>query len=103
MMRHAFKMNIPLEHAAEYKLRHDAIWPELVRTLQEAGVFDYTIYLDEETGILFATMKLEENNQLEALAEKEIVKKWWAFFADIMTYEDGRPMVRPLREVFHLG
>ena len=36
---------------AEYKRRHDEIWPELVALLKEAGVSDYSIHLDEETNI----------------------------------------------------
>ena len=37
MIRTAFKMQTPLEHAEEYKRRHDEIWPELVDALREAG------------------------------------------------------------------
>ncbi len=102
MIRYSFKMHIPPEHAAEYKRRHDEIWPELVRAHEEAGISDYSIFLDEETGTLFATMKLKDDHQLDALPEKAIVKKWWAFNTDIQTYDGERPMARPLREVFHM-
>ena len=44
---------------AEYKKRHDAIWPELKDLLKKAGIRDYTIYLDEETNTLFAVQYQE--------------------------------------------
>ena len=33
----------------EYKARHAALWPEVRRILKDSGVYDYSIYLDEET------------------------------------------------------
>jgi len=102
MIRTAFKMQIPLEHAEEYKRRHDEIWPELVDALREAGIRDYSIFLDEESGTLFATMKLIDSHQLDALATNPIMKKWWAANTDIQDYEGDRPYQRPLREVFHM-
>ena len=49
MTRHAFKMKLKPGFEAEYKKRHDAIWPELSQLLTAAGVSDYSIFLDEET------------------------------------------------------
>lgn len=102
MIRHAFKMRIPLEHAAEYERRHDEIWPELVEALKDAGISDYSIFLDEESGWLYALMKIEDHAKLDELAQKPIMKKWWAANTDIQHYEGDRPLSRPLREVFHL-
>ncbi|MGB9142439.1 MAG: L-rhamnose mutarotase, partial [Aestuariivirga sp.] len=31
---------------AEYKRRHDEIWPELLDLLHAAGISEYSIYLD---------------------------------------------------------
>ena len=49
MTRHAFKMRLKPGNVAEYKKRHDEIWPELSRELRAAGISDYSIFLDEET------------------------------------------------------
>ena len=49
MEKYAFKMKLNPGMAAEYKRRHDAIWPELVALLKEAGISDYSIHLDAET------------------------------------------------------
>ena len=57
MERIAFKMKLKPGFAEEYKKRHDEIWPELEELIRRTGVFDYSIFLDEETGTLFAVQK----------------------------------------------
>lgn len=44
---------------AEYQKRHNEIWPELVKMLKDSGVYDYSIFWDKETNILFAVQKIE--------------------------------------------
>lgn len=87
----------------EYKKRHDAIWPELAQVHTKAGIFDYSIYFDEETLTLFAFQKLTEGNSADNLKNLEIVRKWWDYMADLMeTHPDNMPTFKPLREVFHM-
>ena len=103
MIRAAFKMKLKSGCEAEYKKRHDEIWPELSKELTEAGVSDYSIYLDEESLTLFAFQKLTDNNTADELPNTEIVKKWWAYMSDLMeTNPDNSPVVQPLCEVFHM-
>ena len=103
MQRAAFKMKLIPGFEAEYKKRHDEIWPELVKVLEDAGVSDYSIYLDEETGTLFAFQKLKDHNQSASLPQNPVVKKWWAYMGDIMeTNPDSSPVAKDLQEVFHL-
>ena len=54
MSVHAFKMQLKPGVVAEYRKRHDEIWPELSALLTESGIYDYSIFLDEETLSLFA-------------------------------------------------
>src|SRR4030042_4449858 len=103
MRRASFKMKLKPGYEEEYKRRHDKIWPELVKELENAGVFDYSIYLDKETNILFAFQKLKDDNKADKLPESPIVKKWWAYIADIMeTNPDNSPVCTDLTEVFHM-
>lgn len=103
MRRNAFKMKLKPGCAEEYKKRHDAIWPELEALLSESGISDYSIFLDEETLTLFAVQKLRDDSLERDLAQNPIVKKWWAYMADIMdTHPDNEPVALPLREVFHM-
>jgi L-rhamnose mutarotase len=103
MLRNALKMQLKKGFEAEYQKRHDEIWPELSAELTKAGVSDYSIYLDPETLTLFAFQKLTDNNTADNLPHTAIVKKWWAYMADIMdTNPDNSPVSKPLKEVFHM-
>ena len=103
MIRDAFKMKLKPGFEAEYKKRHAEIWPELSQVLAEAGVSDYSIFLDEETLTLFAAWKLTEDNTTTELPNHPLVKKWWAFMADIMDVNpDNSPVCTSLNEVFHM-
>ena len=84
MERYAFKMQLKPGVQEEYKKRHDEIWPEMISVLKEAGVSDYTIFLDEETGELFAFLRRDEAHRMDALPNKEIVRKWWDWNAPLM-------------------
>jgi L-rhamnose mutarotase len=102
MQRCAFTMRIKPGFEAEYRKRHDEIWPELSRLLKAAGIRDYSIYLDKNTGMLFAVQKLTDNNTNADLPGHPLMKKWWAYMSDIMeTNPDNSPVTHPLEEVFH--
>ena len=103
MLRNAFVMKLKPGFEAEYKKRHDEIWPELRAELRAAGVSDYSIFLDPRTGHLFAVQKLTETNTAADLPQTAIVKKWWAYMKDIMdSNPDNSPVALPLTEVFHM-
>lgn len=103
MKRNAFVMKLKPGFEAEYKRRHDAIWPELARELAGAGISDYSIFLDERTLTLFAVQNLADDNTADGLPQTAIVKKWWAYMGDIMeTNPDNSPVALPLVEVFHM-
>ena len=102
-MKLAFKMKLKPGFKEEYKKRHDEIWPELKALLKENGISDYTIFLDEETNILFAVQQQDGNKSSQDLGQTEIVQKWWAYMADIMeSNPDNSPVNKPLTEVFHM-
>jgi L-rhamnose mutarotase len=101
--RVGFKMKLKPGNAAEYKKRHDEIWPELLTLLRDSGVYDYVIFLDEETNTLFASQKVTGDGGSQDLGQLEIVQKWWAYMADIMeTNDDNSPISIPLKEVFYM-
>ncbi len=103
MKRRAFVMKLNPGCRQEYEKRHDEIWPELESELAYAGISDYSIFLDESSDTLFATLKLTDENSIDSLPEKAIMKKWWAFMADIMeTNPDNSPVEQALVEVFHM-
>ena len=103
MQRLAFKMYLNEGQKEEYRKRHNALWPELRQMLKDSGVSEYSIFLDEETNILFAFQKVSGGEGSQDLGQTEIVQKWWAFMADIMkTNPDNSPVSIPLEEVFYM-
>ena len=101
-LRTAFMMKLKPGFKEEYKRRHTEIWPELSRELKRAGIFDYSIYLDEVTHTLFASQKLVPDHVADQLSNNPVVRKWWDYMADIMEFNpDNTPVVIPLEEMFH--
>lgn len=87
----------------EYKKRHDALWPELMVLLKQAGIANYSIFLDEETLSLFGVMECNNQAALDVLPQEAVMKKWWHYMKDIMeTNADHSPVSKPLKEVFYL-
>jgi len=103
MERIAFKMKLKAGCEEEYKKRHDTIWPELKALLEESGISDYSIFLDQGTNTLFAVQKQDGNASSQDLGSNPIMQKWWDYMADIMdTNDDHSPVTVPLQEVFYL-
>lgn len=101
--RIAFRMVLNPGQAAEYRRRHDEIWPQMLEALRAAGISDYSIWLDPETNHLFATLLRADDHAMDRLPDTEVNRRWWDFMADIMQYDgSGRPVVVPLDRVFHM-
>ncbi len=103
MEKIAFKMKLKPNCKEEYKRRHDQLWPELKELLSNTGVRDYSIFLDEETNILFAVQYQGGSSSSQDLGSNQVVQKWWKYMSDIMeTHPDFSPISIPLEEVFHM-
>ena len=99
----AFKMRLHPGQAAEYRRRHDAIWPELSQALHDAGIRDYSIFLDEDTHLLFAVLRRAPGHRTDTLPALPVMQRWWRHMADIMqTDADGSPWQRGLAPMFHM-
>jgi L-rhamnose mutarotase len=103
MEKYAFKMQLNPGMEAEYRKRHDEIWPDLVALLKEAGISDYSIHLDPETNILFGVLWRQDGHTMDDLPNHPVMQKWWAHMADVMaTKPDNEPVATPLTTVFHM-
>jgi L-rhamnose mutarotase len=104
MQRKAFKMYLLPGHSVEYKKRHEGIWPELVELLHQVGIQNYSIFLDESTRTLYGYLEAPELGALDSLPAQAIMKRWWAYMADIMeTNSDSSPVSIDLTPVFYLA
>ena len=103
MQKFAFRMQLNPGMEDEYRRRHDAIWPDLVTLLQGAGISDYSIHLDRETGILFGVLWHTDDHGMDALPGHPVMQRWWAHMADIMASgRDNAPLAVPLVPMFHM-
>ncbi len=103
MARVAFKMKLHQGFEEEYKKRHNELWPELHQLLKSSGISEYSIYLDNETNILFGVLKAEDPSTLNNLPAEPVMQRWWAYMKDIMeSNPDNSPVSIPLKEVFYM-
>ena len=103
MQKYAFRMQLNPGMEAEYKRRHDEIWPELVALLREAGVSDYSIHFDRQTNALFGVLWRTVDHGMDDLPKHPVMKRWWAQMADIMAVTpDNEPVSVPLVTVFQM-
>ncbi len=103
MTRVAFKMQLKPGKAEVYKRRHDELWPEMAELLKQAGIREFSIFLEPESETLFAYQKVEGAGGSQDLGAHPVVQRWWAYMADIMdTNSDNSPVSVPLEELFYL-
>lgn len=101
--RFVFRMRLNPGAVAEYQRRHDEIWPELVGLLGAAGVSDYSIHLDEETGLLIGVLVRTKNHAMDSLPDHPVMQRWWAHMADLMeTGPENAPVAVPLTRLFYM-
>lgn len=103
MIRKAFKMKIYEGQKDEYIKRHNELWEEMKEMIHNHGGHNYSIFLDEETNILYGYIEIENEELWAKSANTPINRKWWDFMADIMeTNPDNSPVSTDLLDVFHL-
>lgn len=76
----------------EYIRRHNEIWPDMVQALKEAGICNYTIWMDGDD--LFGYYECEKgaNYALRAQAESEIVQRWEESMQPVMIKSAETPV-----------
>lgn len=84
MEKYAWTAKIKEGKKAEYIKRHDEIWPELVKVLKDAGIYNYTIWADGNT--LFGYYECEKGMEFatKTQAESPVVDKWNEYMKDVM-------------------
>ena len=99
-MRSAWVMRLKPGQEAEYKRKHDEIWPEMVVLLKSQGIQNYSIYRHGLT--LFAHPE-RPDNATPAAEPDEVIRRWWKWMEPHMeTHPDARPVVERVEEVFRL-
>ncbi|KAK3049893.1 hypothetical protein LTR09_008813 [Extremus antarcticus] len=66
--------------AEAYKECHAAVWPAVLEQIKDCNISDYSIYLDEQSMTLFATMKYNGTDfdaDMEKMRANPEVRRWW--------------------------
>jgi L-rhamnose mutarotase len=88
----------------EYRRRHDAIWPELIAALQEAGISNYTIFRQGTTMIAYAECEPHAATAFAKVGGTDINARWSRWFEDIiLQLADADGKLFWAEEVWHLA
>ena len=91
MKRYGSVLGIPKADWAEYELYHAAVWPEVLKTIYDCNIRNYSIYRYGE--LLFSYFEYVGNDyeaDTAKMAEDPKTQEWW----DVM-----KPMQRPVAEI----
>jgi L-rhamnose mutarotase len=106
MKRVGFLLKVKLDKIEEYRVRHTAVWPEMLAALRRTGWHNYSLFMRED-GLLFGYFETPDSFQaaLNGMAKEEINAKWQAdmapFFENLTGMHADQSMLE-LAEVFHL-
>jgi L-rhamnose mutarotase len=105
MKRVGFLLKVKPDKLAEYKERHQHVWPEMLEALRRTGWNNYSLFL-QDNGMLFGYFEAEESFQasLSGMEREAINQKWQESMAPFFESLTGRPdeSMLELEEVFHL-
>lgn len=100
----SFALHLKPGCEAEYRRRHDELWPEMRDTLLAHGIVHYEISLHPETSLLFAVIVRRKDHSMDGMTDHPVGQRWRAHMADILETTTGIvPRVDPLTRMFALS
>lgn len=103
MERYCFTFEIKPGQEDEYKRRHDAIWPELLDAIREAGVRNYSLFRRGRQVVAYCECEPSAAASFGRLAESDVNRRWSEYFEDVIeSLTDEQGELRSLVEVWHL-
>lgn len=103
MERVCFTFDLYEGAEAEYKKRHDEIWPELVEVIQSAGLSNYSLFRRGTQVIGYVEATPDAATAFAKVGESEYNAKWSDWFKDLIVNQatDNGGMLSFV-EVWHL-
>lgn len=105
MRRYCFLLQVRPERLPEYRERHRAVWPDMLRALSAAGWHNYSLHVRAD-GLLVGYVESEDlAASLAAMAGTEVNARWQQEMAGFFLGLDGGPPdggLQLLEEVFSL-
>jgi L-rhamnose mutarotase len=80
--RACFTLQVRADRLDEYRERHAAVWPDMLRALRDAGWRDYQLYLRDD-GLLVGIVETDDLAAAQAAMDRtEVSARWEAEMAD---------------------
>jgi L-rhamnose mutarotase len=105
MKRYGLVLRVRPEKEQEYRLYHEAVWPEILKIIRDANIRNYSIYLKDH--YLFAYYEYTGDNfkaDMARLAAEPKMREWWDIMEPMQdpvpTRKEGEWWAE-MEEVFH--
>lgn len=111
MRRYGMVIGLRPEKIAEYKKLHSAVWPDVLKMIQECHIRNYSIYLrqlDDGNHYLFSYFEYTGDNfeaDMAKMAADPTTQKWWAVCMPCQKPLANRAAAEwwaTMEEVFHI-
>ena len=111
MQRYGMVTGLKPEMIGEYRQLHKAVWPEVLKTIRECQIQNYSIYLrtlDDGRPYLFGYFEYHGTDfaaDMEKMAADPATQRWWALCKPCqqpLADHDGEEWWARMDEVFHV-
>jgi L-rhamnose mutarotase len=105
MPRICFQLQVKRHRIAEYRARHEAVWPEMLNALSRTGWRNYSLFISD-TGMVIGYLETDDFDAARRAMEETAVNTRWQ--AEMVGFFEGLEGRRPdegfllLDEYFHL-
>jgi L-rhamnose mutarotase len=87
--RVGFRLQVKKSMMAEYKVRHENVWADMLQALTDTGWHNYSLFLDESDGTLIGYVECEDfEASLAAMGATEVNARWQA---DMVSFFESLP------------
>jgi len=105
MRRVCFTLRVRPDCIPEYRVRHAAVWPEMLEALRQTGWTNYSLFLRPD-GLLIGYVECEDfAASVEGMKHHPVNARWQAEMAPFFESIEAGPddSMTPLDEVFYLA
>ena len=91
MPRACFTLQVRPDRLDEYRERHAAVWPDMLRALRDTGWRDYQLFLRED-GLLVGIVETDDLTTAQsAMDATEVSARWEAHMASFFDLPGDQP------------
>lgn len=108
MKRMGMVISLNDDKVTEYKKLHSAVWPEILATISDCNIRNYSIFLKEPDNLLFGYWEYHGNDfaaDAKKMADDKKTQAWWKLCEPCQrpfeSREDGEWWTM-MEEVFHV-